>query len=222
MGRLLWAVYCAGGVMLSTNASIGGEKQSPNVKKLVAEASEKEPFGWPKANPLLDRDVPEAFAYIKGHADYTSYCLLLSLRKFYPAAYKAVRNEDKSAILCSALKNTNAPNDWGNFSPYDGQSAKALLETGRVALKYLVPILDDNGHAYLYGSEESTISIVYGYRHKDFAYRYASLILGKSPVFRADPKERDKDIEALKAELKKNASGATPKRGSSRDTASRR
>jgi hypothetical protein len=215
MGRLLWAVYCAGGIMLSTNASLGGEKQSPNVKKLVAEASEKEPFGWPKANPLLDRDVPEALAYIKGHADYTSYCLLLIIRKFYPAAYKALRNEDKSAVLCSALKNTAAPNDWGNLTPSsssDGRSAKALLETGQVALKYLVPILDDDSPAHLYGSAEATYSIVYGYRRKDFAYRYASLILGKSPVFRADPKERDKDIEALKAELKKDASGETPRR----------
>jgi hypothetical protein len=208
MNRLLWAVCCAGGIVLVTNTSTGGDKQSPNVKKLVDESAEKQPFGWSHANPLQAGDVPEALAYIKKHADYTSYCLLLALRKFYPASYKGVRNEDKSAILCSALKNTRAPNDWGHFTPamsFDDQSAKALLETGKVALKYLVPILDDDSLAQLYGSEESTISIAYGYRRKDYAYRYASLILGKSPVFRADPKQRDKDIEALKAELKKHA-----------------
>ncbi len=201
----LCAVCCAAAITLVASTSAGREKASPSVKKLVDESAKKEPFGGQHENPLPAADVPEAMAYIRAHADYTSYGLLLTLRKFYPAAYKGVRNEDKSAILCSALKNTNAPNDWGYLEPsesFDYRSAKALLETGADALKHLAPILEDDSPAILYGSQEGAYSFVYGYRRKDYAYRYASLILGKSPLFRADPKERDKDIQVLKAELK--------------------
>jgi hypothetical protein len=193
--------------MLGAHPSVGGEMQSPSVKKLVGKSMENEPFGWPKANPLLDSDVPEALAYTKKHADYTSYHLLLALRKFYPASYKDLRNEVKSAILCSTLKNTTYFNDWGHLAPrpFDNESARAMLETGKVALKCLAPILDNDDHAPLFGSADATMSEFWGYRRKDFAYRYASLILGKSHVFRPDPQQRDKDIEILKAELKKHA-----------------
>jgi hypothetical protein len=203
MGSLLSIVLCAAGVTL-----VGAEIQSPRVRNLVAESIKKEPFGWSEKNPLLNGDVPEALAYITKHADYTSYHLLTALRKFYPAFYRSVPNEEKSAILCSALRTSTALNDWGQFTPstsVDGQSAKALLETGKVALKYLAPILDDGSPAILFGSEEATMSVIYAYRRKDFAYRYASLILGNVPVFRADPKDRDKDIDGLKAELRKHA-----------------
>ncbi|HEV7999463.1 MAG TPA: hypothetical protein VGP63_06265 [Planctomycetaceae bacterium] len=215
---LLYLSLCGGQLL-------GAGAKSPNVQKLITKSTEKytvvessvpkktvsgDVVHWDYVNPLLDGDVPEALAYIKKHTDYTSYLLLMGLRKHYPAAYKAVSTEDKSAILCSALRNTMSLNDWGNLSPsssFDDRSAVALLETGKVGLKYLVPILDDCNSAPLFGSEEATISHVYRYRRKDFAYRYASLILGKSPVFRADPKERDKDIETLKAELKSRVPG---------------
>ena len=155
-------------------------------------------------NTLMDRDVPEALAVIKKHPDYTSYHLLLALRRYYPKTYKDVPNADKAAILCSALKNSEFLNDWGNpHGSYDDTSAKALVELGKDALGSLRPILDDATEAPLWGSKEATVSEVYQFRRKDFAYRYASLILGESPVFHADPKERDKDIETLKAKLKR-------------------
>jgi len=197
------------------------EPHSPNVAKLVEESIKKKAViesgwfqrrvsggveRWDYVNPLLDSDVPEALAHIKKHTDYTSYHLLMALRKFYASSYKDVPNENKSAILCSALTKTTGLNDWGNLGPsgsYDDESAEALLATGKAALKRLAPILDDASEAPLFGSEAATMSDVYRYRRKDFAYRYASLLLGKSPVFRAEPKERDQDIEALKAELKK-------------------
>jgi len=202
---------------------MSGEKHVSSVTTLIDESTRKQSVlesrelkrtvsgdvvRWVYVNPLLDSDVPEALTYIKKHADYTSYLLLMTLRRHYPASYKDVANVEKSSILCSALKNTIVLNDWGNLQPsgsFDGESAKALLATGKVALRCLEPLLNDDSSAFLHGSQEGTLSVFYCYRRKDFAYRYASLILGKSPVFRADPKERDKDIETLKAELKKHA-----------------
>ncbi len=66
-------------------------------------------------------------------------------------------------------------------------------------------LLEEGENASLFGSEEATESKRFGYRSKDFAYRYIMLILGEQPTFHADPKERDKDIDALKAKLKKDA-----------------
>jgi hypothetical protein len=211
MGKLFCPLLCAGGVLLGARASFSEGQQSPNVKKLVNESIQKQTAmesGLFIASPLPESDVPEALAYIRKHRDFSSYHLLLALRQYYPASYKDVPNPTKSAILCGALKNMTAFNDWGNLAPsgsYDQESAQALLETGKTALRCLTPILDDGTPAPLFGSKSATTSKIYGYRRKDFAYRYASLILGKTPVFRADPKERDKDIEVLKAKLNKDA-----------------
>jgi hypothetical protein len=213
MSKLLWLSLCAGGVLLGANACLSGENQSPNVAKLVAEAGTNatvEGYVLLRTNPLAEGDVPGALAYIRRHADCTSFFVLLAVRKYYPASYKRVPNGVKIAILCSALKNRHCLNDFGNLDADDptdtainNDGAKALLETGKQALKCLRPILDDDRSAPLSGSDEAAASSLYKYRRKDYAYRYASLILGETPVFRADPKRRDKDIENLKAELKK-------------------
>jgi hypothetical protein len=201
--------------MLGVNTSPSAEEHSANVKKLIEDSVKKytiEQVELLDADPLLASDLPHVLAYIKKHGDYTSYHLLFAIRKYYPASYRNIPNEDKAAILCSTLKNTIGFNDWGILQPNqpadpyaDGPSAKALLETGKIALKRLEPILDDNRPAILGGSEEHMISVEHRYRRKDYAYRYASLILGKVPAFHTDPKVRDKDIETLKAELKKHA-----------------
>jgi hypothetical protein len=204
---LFWAGIISVGIGWIASA----DEPTPRIKKLVDASTEKRAFqesGLLNENPLQAGDIPEALAYIKTHADYTSYHLLLAVRKYHPASYKDVANDDKAAILCSALANSIFLNDWGYLDPsesYDGESAKALLETGKVALKSLTPMLADGKEAPLFGSEEATMSHVYKYRRKDFAARYAAVILGLTPTFSRDLKERDRDIEALKAKLPKDA-----------------
>lgn len=211
MGKLLtavWYFFCAVAVMPGCQS---GERHASKVQQIVNESIERKSASecpLLAEDALADRDVPEALAYIRKHPDYTFYLLLMALRWYFPASYNDLPNEDKAAILCSALKNTTYLNDWGTLEPsgsFDLESANALLATGRVGLKCLVPILHDDSPTPLWGTQEPTLSHFYRYRRKDFAYRYASLILGKTPVFRVDPKERDKDIETLKAELKRHA-----------------
>ena len=159
-------------------------------------------------NPFIPSDLPEALKYIKKHPDYVSYHLLLAVRRYYPASYTGISTDDKVAILCSALKTSKWLNDWGSLTPYhsfDDESAEALMETGKAALKSLGPILENGECGPLYGSKEATISYAYNYCRKDFAYRYPSLILGRSPEFSVEVKERDAAIEKLKVELKKKA-----------------
>jgi hypothetical protein len=209
--RLSWFLVWAGTIVVNALGIASGREQPPNVKKLVDESSTKNAIDEStllNENPLRSEDLPQALDYIKKHADYSSYYLLMAVRKYYPASYKDVSDEDKGDILCSALKNSKSLNDWGFLTPsmsYDGESALALLETGKAALKPLIAILDDRARAPLFGSEEATMSRSYQYRRKDFAYRYVSLILGETPHFREAPTARDKDIEALKSKLKKEA-----------------
>src|SRR5260370_1801061 len=141
---------CAGAaVMPIPNTPTTGDKQSPRVRKLVGESKQKKAVDESSLlndDPLMPGDNPEVLGYIKTHSDYTSYHLLLALKSYYPESYKEVVTKDKAAVLCSALKNSKFLNDWGYLTPndsFDGASARALLETGKVALEFLEPILDD-------------------------------------------------------------------------------
>ena len=53
----------------------------------------------------------------------------------------------------------------------------------------------------LEGSEEATLTEVYGLRRADFAYRYLARILGLQPLFDPDPAVRDHHIAQLRERL---------------------
>jgi hypothetical protein len=178
-----------------------------DLSRLIDESKRKRPVEESDlvSKPLNAADVPRALKFLNSNPDYTSYHLLLTVRRHHLERYKKISNATKAQILGSTLKNTRWLNDWGLLSPSgssDFEAAGALLETGKEALKFLVPILDDAGEAPLSGSEEASISSRYRFRRKDFAYRYVSLIRGDVPSFHAEPKNRDADIDALKAKLK--------------------
>ena len=144
---LFWAAI----LMLAISYFKTADVQSPRVRRLVEESAAKKAVDESALlndDPLLPGDMAEVLGFVKKHADYTSYHLLLAVRKYYPASYKEVSNEDKVAILCSALTHSHWLNDWGYLDPsesYDGESAKALLEIGKTALKRLTPILENGG-----------------------------------------------------------------------------
>jgi hypothetical protein len=197
-------------VLLSTGfvifvccATCNGRQVSPRIAKLIDDSKQKKCFvysDFDRNNPLTAEDALNALDYVKSHQDYNSYFLLLVLRTHYPAVYNKLGKDVRASVLCSALENTLALNDWGILSEkdsFDNEAARALLEAGEVSLKYLKPLLDNDKPALLNGSQAATRSIADKYRRKDYAYRYASLILGQTPAYSADPKKRDKDIENL-------------------------
>jgi hypothetical protein len=215
---ILTVCFGGGAVMLITHLGNDGNnvkiehKLSPRVNMLISQSANKrgvEDTHVLDDNPLVADDIPAALVYLKQHQDYTSYALLLCIRKYYQISYKTLSAAEKATILCSALQNMDFLNDWGLLEPpdsCDNDPAKALLETGKAAVALLAPILDDNEPARNYGFESATLSR--RYRRKDYAYRYLSIILGDSVVFHVFPhrvEERDKDIAALKAKLKKQA-----------------
>jgi hypothetical protein len=149
-------------------------------------------------------DVDAALTYVLAHPDYTAYHLLFALRRHAREAYDRAAPDTKAAILCDALKRLAYLNDWGYLDAggsHDGEAATALLELERAALRACASTLDDSQPAPLFGTEEATLSRMYKYRRKDFAYRYLSVILGHQPTFDPDPQKRDADIELLKTDI---------------------
>jgi hypothetical protein len=183
-------------------------RELPRVERLVRDSKHRETLGISGVtaeNPLTLDDLPQALEHINEHRNYTSYHLLMALRLYFPDAYKLIPDDTKAAILCSALREIHALNDWGVYTrstAYDSESAVALLETREASLKYLALLLDDDSPATLYGSANATVSIVLKYRRKDFAFRYYSLINGVPATFFHDPETRDIEINKLRNVLR--------------------
>jgi hypothetical protein len=190
--------------------SIGCHFGESDIDKLIEASKAKRPGGDSvlMKNPFNANDIPQVQSYIKMNPNHSSYHLLLALKKHHPEEFKKIPTVAKAQVLCSTLEKTEWLNDWSVLDPSDSvdfESANALLEIGKESIQYLVPLLSDTNGAPLEGSEDAAISSRYKYRRKDFAYRYIMLIREEQPAFHADPKERDKNIEALKAKLKKDA-----------------
>ena len=188
----------------------GGEP-TVRVAKLVNESKAREYIGRSRLldeKPLVDDDIAETMAYIKQHPNFHSYYLLFAVRMYFPNHYKEISAEVKAKVLCSALKNIKFLNDWGWITPsrsFDAESAEALLELGKSAIKELAPLLEDTNNAPIAGSGGTTSSF-YKYMRRDFAYRYISVILkqeaGSMPILMCEHKNIKMLIEKLKNDLK--------------------
>lgn len=147
-------------------------------------------------------DGREAVQLITAEPDQRSYHLLMAVLRDAPAL--DVPAEVRAGVLAGALAHLLFLNDFGYLDPsgsWDGPAAEALLDTGPAAVPALGPRLGDTRPAPLLGSENATLSHVYGYRRCDFAYRYAMLALQEEPEFDADPTRRDVDLAALQNRL---------------------
>jgi len=174
----------------------------------IERASRGDPYGaetGQEQKPLKPELAPAAESYVRTHPNFTSYHLLRALHDHYPESYAHLPAATRAAVLCSALARVSDLNDWGTLdepgAAYDSFSAKVLLKVGTEALPYLRLLLDDQNPAWVGGSEAAMASQMDQWRRADFAYRYASLILGCTPKFDPDPKKRDLEIERLKARL---------------------
>ena len=183
--------------------------EDPLIARLVAMSKEKKSlYRWESFAELKlsAKQLAAAEKYIKEVKDYRSYHLLFAVKNTSDEAYKRLPADVKIMVLTSALRELESLNDWSRLHPdesSDGEAATALLQLGKGAISHLAPILKISDPAKIFGSEESIASSEYGYRRKDFAYRYISLILEKNPKFSADPKDRDKAIEVLIKHLSK-------------------
>jgi hypothetical protein len=186
------------------------------VDELIAQAR----LGWMlQRSTVLPRleaksfDGAAAARQVASHPNFTSYHVLWALRQAAPGLYQSVPNGLKAQVFADALAHVTALNDWGSLDPsgsFDGDAALALLALGCAAIAPLVPLLHDERPAPLFGSEPATLSSLYQYRRKDFAFRYLTLLTGGIPAFDADPAVRDAAIAQLAERLGSHGAGACP------------
>src|SRR5262249_10785533 len=149
-------------------------------------------------------EIPHILDFVEKHKDYRSYHLLFALRRHQLEAYKKIAPEVRAAILCSMLKEMTFFNDWCDPSnrivdPRDiSEAEKALLEIGRPAIKYLLPLLGDQRFVDL-NDEEGPSDC--DYQVADFAFRYCSWILEIPYEFEVDRTDQDRQIRSLRRQL---------------------
>jgi hypothetical protein len=181
------------------------EERATAVDKLLADATGKMPLEqsdtFTKQIPV---DGPRATRLIKDHPDYKSYHLLMALRATNPVAYRGIPARARASVLCSTLKEQASFDDWmepdsETVDPNDMvESEKALVECGRAAVPYLLPLLADRTAAENSEYEEPP---EYDYRRADYAFRYLSLILKVPYSFQPEPADRDRDMAAFRKKL---------------------
>jgi hypothetical protein len=203
-------------VVLSVAAGLAGADESGGaaqawVARLIAESKNKAAVdvsdAYYEERHVRPADLPLVLDYIRKHPDYTSYHLLFVLRRDQPTAYHKLPATVRASVLFSALKELTSFNDWEEpcegldirYEPNSDSPDQMLLEIGRPALPYLLPLLDNRSEAS-YGDEEDEAEYD-NYRRADVAFRFVSSILGLPYDFRPDPAERDQAIAAFKKEL---------------------
>ena len=156
---------------------------------------------WPV---LSESELRHGADYVRAHPDETSFHVLLIVRSRSPRIYEDLPLDTRAKVICDAMAQLMLLNEFGCLEPkdpYDGPAAKALIEIGGPALLRLRPLLDDERPALLWGGEEAMLTEEYQLRRADYAYRSATLILGREPVFHEDINLRDQLLAELRAEL---------------------
>lgn len=180
---------------------------SETVDSLVADGQRQEFAALSEAYrdaTLTSDQVTEAAELITTAPAADQYLLLLALRRDAPEVYDSLPADVRAKVLAGTLASMKYVNDFGYLDPggsYDDELGRALVELGEPAARALRPLLDDDRKVRLEDSEAATLSKRYDYRRADFAYRYASLALGRDPVFHRDKAQRDADISELRSEL---------------------
>jgi hypothetical protein len=169
------------------------------VDQLVADALDGKQLAESEAYREATFDAAqaaEAAGQVKARPDASSFHLLLALRREAPAAYAALPADVRASVLLDALRTQRYMNDWGMLGSdgYDEEAARALLETGDAARAGLESLLDDDRPARLSGSEEATLSKLYDYRRRDFAFRYLHELDDRPTPFTRDQAERARQI----------------------------
>jgi len=165
-------------------------------------AAESDAYESARFDDPAERDA--AVGWLRANAGASGLLLLLALRREAPEAYASIVPETRARILTAALRERASLNDFGYIDEdggFDREAGEALLELGDAAVGSLAEELDDLNPGQLEGSEEATLTHIYGLRRADFAYRYLARILGRQPEFDPEPAVRDRHIAELRESL---------------------
>lgn len=131
----------------------------------------------------------------------TAFLALEALREVDPGIYNSLPVRDRAEVYVNALQHSIFYNAWGVPGYQLTATAYALISLEEDAISVLKPLLTDKRLAPLSGSEDATISSVYGNRVCDYAWVFINEIRHQPYTYAENPTERDRAIEALQQEL---------------------
>ena len=159
---------------------------------------------FPIAKHKLDTVlIDELVDYVsKERTDIKAHFLLMMLCLDYPDRYQLLEDSIKCEVFCFSFSHMYSMDYWGSLAiEPNGRSKEGIAGIMLTRLgKQMVPCLytslrDTTLLQYGWSFETRALPKMYKWRRKDFAYRYAALILGEKPIFLKDPHDRDKVIE---------------------------
>ena len=127
--------------------------------------------------------------------------MMAHIKEYHYAIYESMSDSLKIIQYYYHLKECHCADDWSLLtlqSQVDYKVGKIILHSGKKSLPVLKLLLYDiDAIIMCRGTEGNTLTYGYHLRIKDFAYRYAAIILGENPIFLRTREERDGLIDAL-------------------------
>ena len=176
------------------------ELKEMDVKSLVKELSAEsqrglEPFNSMAYDEVISRGskaVPELSSIL---AEKPFFLGLLALRQVNLDEYRKLNSQLRIRSLVSSLEHAKFFNAFGVPHLYWEEAAKAIIDEGRGAKKYLIPLLTNKRKAPVWGSEGTIINKTYKYRVCDYAWKMLLDIDKKEIQIPKSPAKRDSLIK---------------------------
>jgi hypothetical protein len=159
----------------------------------------------PRSNLLPPESVSQMREMITQRQDLSCYLPLMYLRDHSVSEYEQLPVHIRAKILCEALKRQLVINDWGYMAEdrsSNGPAMRALVELGKPAIEYVIPLLSSGQFVHHTGSAISIMDSRYRYRRSDFAYHAIMSIENTVYQFDPNPDVRDGRIEDLKQRVR--------------------
>jgi len=128
---------------------------------------------------------------------------LEALRVADPAGYAAQPAAARAQVYAAALQRNAFFNTWGQPSGPLSETSRAFAALGEPAVAVLAPLLDDPRAAPSSGSQDATLSKLNGNRVCDYAWVLISEARHAPYGYLTSPADRDQDIAAMRASLRK-------------------
>jgi hypothetical protein len=190
-------VFCGLFIHFSHAQNWGNNQKDTRLfKELLKQTSEAIDYRVSVDRPYDTAVIDDILSFVKeNQSDKRAYYFLLQLSWNHPNIYCAVAEDVKTNVLCSGFTQATNVNTWGHLQGFTSAGG-LLVDLGHKVLPCLYGLLNDTSRvSYGWNWESMGMAIDQKWRKKDFAYRYAALIVGEEPNVPENPKARDVTIQ---------------------------
>jgi hypothetical protein len=191
-------VFCGLFIHFSHAQNWGNNQKDTRLfKELLKQTSEAIDYRVSVDRPYDTAVIDDILSFVQeNQSDKRAYYFLLQLSWNHPNIYCAVEEDVKVHVFCSGFAQATNVNSWGHLKTQSFWAGRLLVDLGPKALPYLYGLLNDTtGVGYGWNFETKSTPFMEKWRRKDFAYRYAALIVGEKPDLPEKSEIRDAIIQ---------------------------